>query len=306
MRKSLRTSLVATGAATGLLALSACGSGITTFEDVTELASVASASAQEHSTAKFTMEMDMAGMTTTASGEGEFAGADSAMAMTMDTMGSETEMRLVDGVLYVKASNGGMGMGMGMGMSDDPDKPWVATSIEDSPFVDESMIEQNDPSHTLDALAESGEIVESDFDTELDGEAATYYLIEMDADKVIEQYVAELQPEIERGLGDVEFGTVPVELWIGENELPLKYTVDIGAVMASMAEHMGEHMPPGMAESSMTVTYSDWGEPVTVEAPPEDEVGEASEMPMGGLDELEELEELEGIEDLEDFEEMPN
>ncbi|GAB3484944.1 hypothetical protein [Amycolatopsis cihanbeyliensis] len=67
----------------------------------------------------------------------------------------------------------------------------------------------------------------------------------------------------ERILGKVD--TVPMDLWIGANHLPLKVVVDTSAA----AEASGAPPPQTVR---YTMTYSDWGKAVNVTAPPANEI----------------------------------
>ncbi|SNR31841.1 hypothetical protein SAMN06265360_10234 [Haloechinothrix alba] len=294
----MRKPFVTTGAVACAMVLGACnggavGQGSSAFTDVEALAGAAGESTAEHNSASFTMNMDMGMMAMEASGEGRFEGADTAMAMTMNAMDMDFEVRLIDETMYMKMPDMPEGMGSGPGMQADPDKPWIEMPLGDSPMMDEALIEQNDPRHMIELLQESGEITDTDEDAELDGESATYYAIDVDAEQLVERYAADLSGELGDEMSGVELGTLPIELWMNDDDLPLRFVADMGPFMQAMAEQQGEDVPPEMAEATMTMTYSDWGEPVEIEAPPEDQVGEMPQPEMGGAEGFEDLEEPE-------------
>ncbi|MFF5987802.1 LolA-like protein [Prauserella flavalba] len=271
-----KTALAASGFAL-VIALSACGSdgdsgnafggnnsgdaGSSFFSDPQQLAAAASEKTAESKSSKFSMDMNMAGMQMTANGEGLYDGANTKMSMNMEMMGQSVEMRLVDQAMYMKmagleAQTGG--------------KPWAKISLDGTDPMSQqlsSSMEQSDPTKTLEYIKEAGEITNSE-KTTLDGQEVTHYTIELDFKKIASEMGAAsgITPEQAEQLP----AKLPMELWLNSDNLPVQVVMDMGKMM--------EAAGAGGQEAKMTMKYSDWGAPVTVEAPPADQVGE---MPMG-------------------------
>ena len=233
------------------------------FGSAQELVRAASAQTEQSKSSKFTFEMDMAGQKLSGSGEGMYAGADTAMSMTMDAAGQAMEMRIVGKTLYMK-------MPEGTGMTAEG-KPWVKIDPEgDDPMSKamagqfDNMTEQNDPSKILEQIEKAGTITNSE-QVELDGQQTTHYSIELDMKKLAEQMPDSANAKaVEQMQGKID--TMPMELWLNSDQLPVQIVMD----MSKIAEAAGQPNAGGQ----MTMKYSDWGTPVNVEAPPADQVGE--------------------------------
>lgn len=278
----MRTSLIAAGSLVLALALGAC-SGDTTggtpteggsFTDTNSLVSAATQSTSEQRSANFTMDMDMGPITATGDGQGLFAGEDSKMAMTfsmdMSALGQGTmnmEMRLLDNTMYMKLPQGVPGA--------DPNKPWVEMDLAKmsamSGMNPSQIMEQSDPVKALQLFKDSGEITATE-ESEIDGAPATKYTIDVDFAKLMSLYGGSMgQLGQMRGL---DIDTLPVQVWINEENLPVQYRFDMSEILNQAAKSTGQ-MPKGVSfdGSQFTMTYSDWGTPVSIEAPPASQVG---------------------------------
>lgn len=281
----MRKSLIAASALAFALALGACGEETTsgqaspgeTFADPVSLVSAATASTEEKKSAHFTMNMNMGTMSATSEGQGFFDGENTKMAMTMDmdmsAMGQGNmamEMRLLDNTMYMK-----MPSMPGMNTS----KPWIKTDLAEASGLGamdmSKTMEQNDPTKALEMLKDSGEITSTE-ESEVNGVSATKYTIDVDVEKLMSQYGNGMDQMLDTQ--SMELNAVPVEVWISEEQLPLKFTMNMGELMNSAMESSGQPMPEGMNfdNAHVTMTYSDWGEPVTIEAPPASEVSEGN------------------------------
>ncbi|WP_026455451.1 hypothetical protein [Saccharomonospora iraqiensis] len=279
----MRRSALAAGAAAFVLALAGCGNtvdgrasggtggtggtgGDGGFMNLSELVSSSSDKASEASSSRFSMETTGMGQTMRAEGEARYAGTDTAMSMTMDVQGRSIEMRLVDRTMYMK-----MPQVQGAEPGTGTDKPWVEMSLDgDNPMAEAmgggaGMAEQSDPTKVLEQLEQyGGEIVDTR-ETTLDGEQVTRYTVELDMTKAAammggEQLRAEPQPSQDT--------TIPMELYLDSQNLPRRIEMNLDVMGRS---------------ASMVMNYSDWGTPVTIEAPPADQVTqfESADMPGG-------------------------
>lgn len=279
----MRKALIAAGGLALALTLSACGdktiggSPSTTFTDAPALAAAAKESASEKKTAKFTMDMNMGFMSMKGNGEARYDGANSEMSMTMDAMGQQMEMRLVDRTLYMKMPPGMPGA--------DPAKPWAKMSLEElggSGANLDQMLEQSDPTKMLEMFQETGTITNSE-ETTLDGQSAVHYTVEVDFEKVLEKLGAGAAMGADE-LKNSGIDKMPVDVWLSEDNLPLQIEIKLGEMMKKAAGKSAEGIPTSlnMDNAKMTMTYSDWGAPVNIEAPPADQVSEQAVPGLGG------------------------
>jgi hypothetical protein len=239
----MRKALIAASALALALTVGACGddekggtgenngapasnSGL--FQDAQGLVDAATQSTSSKKSAKFTLEGSAAGQTINGEGAGEFAGKDTKMQMTMTAMGMSFEMRQIGTVAYVKMPSGLPGA--------DPSKPWMM----------------------LQYLVEAGGEIKSSEQTELDGQQANHYTVEVDTAKMMEKMggTAATGGQIPSGMEKMT-----IELWLSADNLPMQVKMQMGSL------------------GDFTMKYTDWGTPVSVEEPPADEVGE---MPTGG------------------------
>ncbi|OXM61568.1 MULTISPECIES: hypothetical protein [Amycolatopsis] len=255
-----------------VLGLTACGgqsgsgggnAGPALFGDVQELVRAASAKTGQAQSAKFTISGSIAGQRMTGSGEGRFTDGDSAMAVTMTVGGQMQEMRVVDKVMYLKlpeeaqAATGG--------------KPWATfpAGSEAAKALGASLeqAESNDPSKTLEQIQKAGRIDRSE-QTTLDGQQVSHYWVTIEVAKAADELAASGLPAETLAQLKSTNVTYPMELWLNGDQLPVQVTQDLSPVMKAVGA------PADAQQASITMKYSDWGTPVTVEAPPADQVGE--------------------------------
>ncbi|GAB3484939.1 hypothetical protein [Amycolatopsis cihanbeyliensis] len=259
----MRKTALAAGGFALVLALTGCGGESVegqaqTYGNAQELVQAALTGTEKSQTAKFTFDMSVAGMNMKANGEGRFDSENPAMSMTMDMLGQNMEMRLVGDALYIKQPQA------------TGDKPWTKASKDSNDPMSramggkiEEMTSQMDVRNALDQVKAAGTIKSSE-QTELNGQPATHYVIDLDFQKLLEQESANLpQGMNEQMAGKVD--KLPMELWLSEDELPLQVTMDMAKVMEAAGAPAGQG-------GKVTMTYSDWGAPVNIEAPPADQV----------------------------------
>lgn len=208
-----------------------------------ELLDAMKAAVAENESAHVTMELNGGGgQAMTGEGDVSYAGDKTAMQMTMQMpqMGvEELEMRMVDGVMY---------------MAMPPMTPRgkfirIDTNDPNSPFGDLGGVTQGDPLATFDAFDAGLRKVEYVGREEVDGEQMDHYVLTVDAKKAAKAQGQRWQ----QGMPD----TISYDLWLDEADLMRRIEFDLGAVAGGQAGSGG-----------MVMTMSDWGEPVTVEAPP--------------------------------------
>lgn len=264
-----KTALAASGFAL-VLTLTACGGddGETGGNelggngDFQSLISDVDAKATQTQTAKFTMDLNMAGQKISTKGDLLFDGKTTNMSMTMDMMGQPMEIRVVDKVMYMKMP------GMASG-----GKPWVAIEPGGSDPVSQQMgqqleqMDQADPRKMLDYIKSAGTMKSSE-ETSLGGQPATHYVFDLDFAKIASRVSggAGMPEEQIKQLAD-KVKSLPLELWINADQLPAQVVLN----MTPMLEAMGM---PGGKDATMTLKYTDWGADLKVEAPPAGQIGE--------------------------------
>lgn len=277
----MRKTALAAGGFALVIALSACGGkeggqasapaaggdASALFGNAQELVQAATAKTSEKKTSKFSMEANAMGQQMTMKGEGRYEGDNTALSMTMNGPTGEMEMRFVDKAMFIKLPKGDAASSAMSG-----GKPWVKISQGGNDPISkmlggsfDQMTKQSDPAKTFEQVQKAGTITKSE-KTQLDGQEATHYSINVDMAKAAAESSVTGLP---KDLADKVKGTMPMELWLNSDQLPMQVTMDMTEVMKSMGVPGGEN-----AGGKTTIKYTDWGAPVNVEAPAADQVGE--------------------------------
>jgi len=117
-------------------------------------------------------------------------------------------------------------------------------------------------------------------DEEVRGVPTTHYRATMDLEEALAQAPAEQRERLEAAFeqigssGELGDADVPVDVWIDEDDLPRRVRVEMDSMFAAL----------GLGDGAMTMTmeYFDYGDDVSIEVPPADEVTPLSEA-LGGL-----------------------
>ncbi|HEX3784595.1 MAG TPA: hypothetical protein VHX38_33460 [Pseudonocardiaceae bacterium] len=209
-----------------------------------------------------TVQVKMVSGASTTSGSIKF-GNPVAEQMTVSTGGTTGEqVILLDNNFYIQVP----------GMSDmSGGKPWmeIKTSDSSNPAAQfftalVSSIQQSaDPANMIKNIEASGTLTKSDSE-QLNGEQTTHYSITVNIDKMIANQTNATMKQLlglaqQKGLTDY-----PVDVWLNSSGLPVQTTIDMPSI------NMGAGASGG---GLITVTYSNWGAPVTITPPPADQVG---------------------------------
>ncbi|WP_255638167.1 hypothetical protein [Amycolatopsis sp. DSM 110486] len=197
------------------------------------------------------------------------------LSLTETVEGQQVEVRAVDKSLYLKIPPGEASQ---IGT----DKPWIKITPGASDPLSQAMSgtlgstsQASDPTELLDRIAEAGQILSSD-QTTLDGEKVNHYKMDLDLDKALDQFTVSM-PAAARAKVDQQLKgkhvMLPAELWVDKNQLPREITFDETALMQAAGAGAGT---TGIGK--VTLKYSDWGAPVTITAPPADQVTDMSEI----------------------------
>jgi hypothetical protein len=221
---------------------------------------------QHNATAKNSVHMRMSmsipgAGALSATGDIKFAGTKSAVRMTMDvpSVGS-MQMVVVDGTFYLKLPSGLAGL-MGGADSGLGDKPWIKLDLGSSDALTRSLgstadfANQVDPAQMINQIKSAGTITKVTHET-LDGQPTTHYLISVD--------VSKLAGEEKQSVAGLGLTTLPFDIWVNSDNLPVRIITKVG---------YADPVSGSSQQVAITVNYTNWGEPVTVAAPPADQVG---------------------------------
>jgi len=171
-------------------------------------------------------------------------------------------MVLVDNALYIQLPQQERGQMGG--------KPWVKISADgDDPMSKmlgsmlTTVSDNVDVTKQIDQIKNAGTITKSAQEN-LDGQQVVHYWIDVDVQKLAALQKEELTKTALESLAKQGTKTLKYELWVRGDGLPAKFTTQ---------------MPVGAGQPvSVTVGFTDWGKPVSVQAPPADLVGEMPKM----------------------------
>jgi hypothetical protein len=220
-----------------------------TATDAVQLVALAKSSTAKSHTVKIDATVDSSGMHVTMTGQGQFGGDSSQMAMQVGTAAGGMEMRLADKVVYLKPP-ASMQSRLGTG------KTWIQLGGGDdslSQFIDgglDQLATQGDPATVLDQISQGGKVTKAE-KTTLDGQAVTRYTVDVDTAKA----KADLPPQL---AGAVK--PMTVDLWLNSENLPLQMTAVAGD------------------KYNAKIHYTDWGGKVDVQAPPADQVAKLNDL----------------------------
>ena len=202
----------------------------------------------EPTTMQTEMTMTASGIEITSSGAIDYTTTPPSMAlsMTMPMLGDQPiDMRVIDGKAYMNMGDLTQNKFV-VGDLDDPDSP-----LGDMSTLTDSM----DPVHSFDAFNEGLEKVVYEGQEDVDGDSLAHYTLTLDTTKV--SMLDTLGASADAVPDSLEY-----DAWLDSDDRRRKVTLTMGDT------------------ASVEINVSAWGEPVTIEAPPADEITDAE---MGGL-----------------------
>lgn len=182
------------------------------------------------------------------------------MTMAVPSLGN-METVLVNGTMYVKLP------GQLANLLGNTGKPWTKFDLGGDDPLSQSLgstadvAAQADPTKLLQQIAAAGTITKVTHET-VNGAPATHYAIKVDVAKMVAAQSGDQSQAQE--LQQLGVGTVPFDIWVDSNDLPLRIVTHVA------------YSEPGASTSeqiTITINYTDWGKPVTISAPPADQVG---------------------------------
>jgi hypothetical protein len=230
---------------------------------VSDLSNLVGSSVEQATTVQVTMKSGVG----TTTGSIKF-GDPVAEHMTVSAPTGSEQVLLVNNVFYVQMQ----------ALQSLTNKPWMKIDPNDTSNPANQFfgalvnsIKQNaDPSQMIKNLEAGGTLTGTDT-VQLNGQSTTHYKITVDIDKMIAN---QTDPTMKQMLGMAEqqgLHNYPVEVWLDSHGLPVQTTINMPALASA----------PGSGGLS-TITYGNWGAPVTISAPPDDQVGTMPSIPGTG------------------------
>lgn len=247
------TSTAATGPAPSANAITSATATPTAGSDAAQVARAASAAVAAARTARFTFTSAAGGQKVSGKGAFRLDGQRFDTAVTVTVPGQEAgtstvQAVLVDGIIYFRLPPEDAPAG----------KPWLKISPTDdtplaqgiAPLLDQ-LTESADPTKTLDLLA-AADSFQAAGQEKVDGVSTTKYVATIDVAKAAAAASGPAKAGYQ-ALSDKGVTTIDYTLWIDGADLPRKFATSGGT---------------GAAGFTAAGTYSAWGEPVDVAAPP--------------------------------------
>jgi hypothetical protein len=211
-------------------------------------AAAATTAVDKAQTVKFRTSMSLMGIPLTATGAAKFGDQAADANVTSNTPAGPIQVIIVDGDVYVKGLTPGA-----------PGKPWTKNAGAAREIG--SAVKQADPRLALKMFSDVGTLKQVGTET-VNGVSATHYSVTVELAKVAKQHpeVADvLNALIQQGIK-----TQDVQLWVDAQKRPVR--------IVTSAQLPNPVKPGSTIDSKQTVDFTDWGAPVTIQAPPADQV----------------------------------
>lgn len=214
---------------------------------------------EESTTAHLEMTMSMGDqVSTTGEGDLDYTTEPPSLAMSMEVpQAGDMEMVLVDNVLYLKSAAMSGEKFWKLDLTD-PDGPFGQMGLD-------KMLEQSDPVGALKAMESGIDTVTFAGSEELDGRELDHYELTIDTESVMESYGADLPSSATQGMPE----SVTYDLWLDDHDRFAQMRMETPILKQTM---------------TMEMSLDAWGQDVSIEAPPADEVTEMPDLGsmMGG------------------------
>jgi hypothetical protein len=208
----------------------------------------ATTAVEKAQTVKVKETMSLLGIPLTANGVAKFDDQTVAADVTSSTPVGPVQVIIVDGDVYVKGlTKGAAG------------KPWTKNAGESKDIA--SALKQSDPRLALKMFSDVGTLKPVGSET-INGVSATHYSVTVELAKLAKKFpdlASVLNELIKQGIK-----TQDVQLWVDSQQRPVR--------IVTSAEIPNPAKPGSKITSNQTVDFTDWGAPVTIQAPPADQV----------------------------------
>lgn len=273
--------LVATGVA--LMAVAGCSTsivgqanplgatsqgGTAQIASVADLGAVVQHNAEVKDSVHFESSIDVPDQgALTATGDMKFGNghASGQMMMNLPDLGEFTIV-IVDTAIYMKLPPNLLSQLNQIGQA--PTKQWVevpmnGTTGSSALGSTANLANMMDPTHMIDEVKSAGTITQTTQE-QVNGVQTTHYAINVSVAKLAQTMTD--NPTEQQALSTVKVPTVPFDLWVDSANLPVR-------LVSTIFEDSS--VTTGKAEQVTTTTnYSQWGEQITINTPPADQVTE--------------------------------
>ncbi|WP_020496371.1 hypothetical protein [Sciscionella marina] len=257
-----------------------------TFRDVATLVDTVSYKQNTAKTSKVKLSGNVMGQQLTGQGAIDLSNIGSpAMNMTVNAIGKQMSMVFKNKAMYVHLPKPERAAA---------DKSWAKIDANGNDPLSKTMGkiftqmgDSADPSKTLERIKSTGRLMGAKQES-VNGQRTTHYTIRMDTRKLFKQQVDELSKSLGSGMpkqAEQELNkstarmpkTMPADLWLNEGQLPVKFTMTLPS-----ANTVGGHATP----VKVNANYSDWGKPVSIQAPARNQVTDFGAMLRAELGKL--------------------
>jgi hypothetical protein len=221
-------------------------------------------------------------MTFTMRGQGvvDFSGAASSMTMEMPGMGG-FEMRQVENTIYMKVPEGLAAQMSGA-------KPWVEMDL-DAVSGHQSGVNlgqmrsgvAQDPADQLEYLRGVSESVEKVGEEQVRGTQTTRYRATIDLKKAAQEG-PEAREAYDEAIETLGASKLPVEVWLDEQNRIRRFAMNLTVPVPENAASPNASREDATMRTQTVAEYYDFGVPVDVQAPPQDQTMDGSKLLAGG------------------------
>jgi len=208
----------------------------------------ATTAVEQAQTVKVKETMSLLGIPLTANGVAKFDDQTVAADVSSSTPVGPVQVIIVGGDVYVKGLNQGAA-----------GKPWTKNAGESQDIA--SALKQSDPRLALEMFSDVGTLEQVGTEN-INGVSATHYAVTVELAKIAQQHpelASVLNALIKQGIK-----TQDVQLWVDSQKRPVR--------IVTSADLPNPAKPGSKIASNQTVDFTDWGAPVTIQAPPADQV----------------------------------
>ncbi|GHF68996.1 hypothetical protein FHX82_003495 [Amycolatopsis bartoniae] len=224
-----------------------------------------------------TTQITAAGQTVPVSASGviDFAGNTAQLTETLPNGAGNAEARFLNGVVYQQLpANLGAALSGG--------KPWISIDANKlaqqqygASLSDLQGLNVSDPSDALGYLRGAGDQVREIGPDTVDGTPTKHYDVTLDLDKAAAGRSPQAQQATQRLEQQLGSHTLPAQVWVDDQGRLRKLVMDEKITPQTTAAQNGASTGP--VTVSITETFSDFGTPVTVTAPPADQVADVTD-----------------------------
>ena len=158
---------------------------------------------------------------------------------------------------------------------------WLSMTPEDIGLAGDALgmgfAPTNNPTQMMEALRGISDDLEEVGTEEVRGTDTIHYRGTIDLERALAQVREQVRPALQAQLGEMT-GTLPVEVWLGEDGLVRRLSMDMAELLATASAESGTKMDGG----SLVMEFFDYGADVEVDLPDAEDTRPFTEV-LGGL-----------------------